>query len=350
MVSSQYFQKNPLAAYFAIKKNPLDFLSAVQRECGDFARFKILNLDYCLVNDPSLIKEALIEKSDELIIKGGASAGLARLIGRGILTNRGEDWRASRRSLQPLFQATALESYQPIIRARVQESFEHWGKKYGREAFSLNRELLALSFRIKCSTLFQTTPSFEDADAFASAVWIAQLDGMKRYTSGLDFFPYLPLSLNRRVNGAVSTLLRLADSIRKNTEFSVDEIRSLLFAGAESPANTLCWAMELLDRHPDWEEKMLRETVGGNEDADILAQILNEVMRLYPAGWAFERYAPEVCTLGGEQIPKRTRLLFCPFLLHRNSRFFTAAETFDPSRFSKGTGIANFSFLPFATS
>jgi hypothetical protein len=33
---------------------------------------------------------------------------------------------------------------------------------------------------------------------------------MKRYMVGLDFIPWLPLPLNRRVNRAKATLIRLA--------------------------------------------------------------------------------------------------------------------------------------------
>ncbi|MGZ3652827.1 MAG: cytochrome P450 [Bdellovibrionota bacterium] len=345
--------RSSIPAYFAISKDPLSFLAELQKECGDFARFRILSLGFCLINDPSLIREALIEKSEALVIQGGASAGLARLIGRGILTNRGENWQHSRKTLQPLFQADAVDTYQQAIHARTDESLAHWRDKYGSRAFSLSRELLALSFRIKCSTLFNYLPTFAEADTFAEAVGVMQLDGMKRYLVGIDFLPWLPIPLNRRVNRAVADVRRIAQSIGLQTNQTTDEIRSILFAGTESPANTLSWAMELLDRHPEWAERARaqRAARSATSDLDIISQILNEVMRLYPAGWAFERYAPESTSLGGEPIGKRTRLFFSPFLLHRNPRFWSEPEKFDPGRFARGinpsAGIAAFSFLPF---
>ena len=352
---SQLSKNNSTRAYFAIRRDPLAFLAELQKECGDFARFRILTLGFCLINDPRLIREALIEKSETLVIQGGTSAGLARLIGHGILTNRGEHWQSSRQSLQPLFQAEAIDTYQQTIHARTEESLAHWRNKYGNQPFPLSRELLALSFRIKCSTLFNHLPTFAEAELFAEAVGVMQLDGMKRYLRGFDFLPWLPLPINWRVYRAVAAVRRIAQSIRPNTRQTTDEIRSILFAGTESPANTLCWAIVLLDRHPEWTERMRAHaaapTPAIGTDIDVISQILNEVMRLYPAGWAFERYAPEESSLGGEPIRKRTRLFFSPFLLHRNPRFWSEPEKFDPGRFANGTnasaGIAAFSFLPF---
>jgi len=348
----RYSETNPVQSYLAISKNPLEFLSHVQKTSGDFAEFRILGFRYCLVNEPQLIKEALVEKSDAFVIQGGASKGLARLIGNGILTNRGKNWKHSRQSLLPHFQQSAMEHWHSAIQSCVAESLARWKENFSDEPFLLNRELLALSFRIKCSTLFNSVSTFEEAEEFADAIWTLQLDGMIRYTNGIDFVPWLPLPLNRRVNSAVRTLSRIARRL-ETPEFPADEIRSLLFAGAESPANTICWALLLLSRNPEWIDRLFNQPPGHRRDSetDVLAQILNEVMRLYPAGWAFERYAPQEFPLGGRTIRKRTRLMFSPFLLHRNSRHWPEPEKFDPSRFARGTalssGIPAFSFLPF---
>jgi cytochrome P450 len=77
--------------------------------------------------------------------------------------------------------------------------------------------------------------------------------------------------------------------------------------------------------------------------------IINEAMRLYPAGWAFERYARERVTLGGEPLEKGARLLFSPYLLHRNPRFWRDPERFDPLRFAKDEKevTAKYAYLPF---
>src|ERR1700730_11957638 len=117
-----YHGRHPLQNYFAIRENPIAFLSNVLKECGDFALIRIFAFRFYLINDPNIIRETLIEKNNVLVIEGGVSRGLARLIGNGILTNHGDQWRQSRHNLQPLFRQEALESYFSIVTERVQES------------------------------------------------------------------------------------------------------------------------------------------------------------------------------------------------------------------------------------
>ena len=74
-------------------------------------------------------------------------------------------------------------------------------------------------------------------------------------------------------------------------------------------------------------------------------------MRLYPAGWAFERYASESTSLGGEPLKKGSRFLISPYLLHRNPKIWKNPEAFDPERFrvsiTAPPGIPKYGFLPF---
>ena len=355
------YRKNQLIRnYLGLKNDPIGFLSKILEECGEIARIRIFPVRFYLVNDPEMIREALVEKHSIFIIKGGVSAGLARLIGRGILTNHGENWRESRRSLQPFFQHEAIQAYFPKMTDRVKESLQRWSSNYEGKSFSLNRELVILSYRIKCSTLFQTLPTFEDAEKFADAMWVLQSDGMKRHMTGLDFFSWIPTPQNRRVNRARRVMITLAEKlIEQGAPQALPEILSLLFAGTEAPANTLVWTIQLLDDHPEWIEKLSEhfskwdsQTFHENvEKVDVLSQVISESIRIYPAGWAFERYAAETTTLGDEVIEKGSRLLFSPFLLHRNRRFWKDPEKFDPLRFEVGSnnpvGIPKYGYLPF---
>ena len=248
-----YNKTNPISTYFAVKNNPVAFLTSLSQEGHPIIKFSILGFSYYLVNEPELVQEALVKNPEALIIKGGASAGLARLIGHGILTNRGSNWRKSRTSLQPLFSQKAMEAAVPDTLTCIQEGFEHWQSKYMDRAFCLNRELLALSFRIKAVTLFKYDPSLEEAEHFADAVWTLQTEGVKRYMTGIDYLPWLPLKINKKVNAAITELFTLAKRICKtNPDYPADEITSLLFAGAESPANTLVWVMHMLKENPKW--------------------------------------------------------------------------------------------------
>jgi len=344
-VLNTHREKYPLQSYFLLKRDPISFLSGVSADCGDFARIGIFTSSFYLVNDPDLIREALVEKNEALIIKGGVSRGLARLIGNGILTNRGENWRKSRKTLQPLFNQDSLESHARIIPTRVQESLDRWKSKFSGEPFEISLELLMLSTRITCSTLFRYVPSFDEAEKFSQAILILQNDGMNRHMIGLDLAEWIPLPINGRVKRARRALRELAEKcIASGADQPIDEILSILFASTESVTNTLCWTMKLLDDHPDFQSKLTKSD-------DTLSQVISETLRLYPAGWAFERFADLETSLGGVRIPRGSRLLFSPFLLHRNPRFWKNPDSFDPERFSgqplSPIGVPKYAYLPF---
>jgi cytochrome P450 len=235
---------------------------------------------------------------------------------------------------------------------RVQESLDRWKSKFAGKSFPINRELLCLSFRITCSTLFHYLPTFEEAEEFADAIWVLQSDGMRRYMTGRDLIDWIPLPMNRRVKCATRTLTGLAQkTIERGADVPLDEILSILFAGTESPSNTLCWALKLLEDHPEWRDALADSISRDDDHSEVLSQVISEVVRLYPAGWAFERFAAQDTTLGEEAIQKGSRLLFSPFLLHRNPRFWREPETFDPARFVNGhavpDGVPKYAYLPF---
>lgn len=348
----------PVRNYVAIRNNPISFLTQLSRGKSPITSFKLLVFPYLLVNEPALIREALVEHPQTLIIEGGASAGLARLIGHGILTNHGEAWKKSRRSLQPLFQQKALERSIPILVNCIQESLDRWRHEFYTRPFLLNRELLALSFRIKGACLFRYAPGFDEAVQFADAIWTLQTAGATRYMSGLDYLPWLPLAIHRSVAEAKARLYAIGRSIQaSNTRYAVDDILSLLFAGAESPANTVVWALKLLQENKTWLSHIKASGNAGPtvplseiEAFDTVSQVLGETMRLYPAGWAFERYASKTLSLGDYVIEKGSRLLFSPYLLHRNPAYWQKPLTFNPLRFTKSLaaeGVPKFAYLPF---
>jgi cytochrome P450 len=62
-------------------------------------------------------------------------------------------------------------------------------------------------------------------------------------------------------------------------------------------------------------------------------RVVQEALRLYPPVWIFERDALEEDTAGPYRIPKGSIVGVCPFVLHRNPRYWDNPEGFDPDRF-----------------
>jgi enediyne biosynthesis protein E7 len=333
--------------YAALKGDLIACLGRVQREAGDFVRVPLPFRAFYLVTDPKLMREALAKKSDELILHGGAAGSLARLIGHGTFTNPDEDCRRNRTTPHLLPGGYDPDEAAKIVRRLTAETIARWRTRPASTALPLNRELVALSCRILYAVLFDQPLSFAQAEQFADAMAVLQSDGMARYIGGTEVFSFVPTPTNRRIRQSRATLIRLAEIVQGRHGLAVDHINSLAFAGTEGPANTLGWALWLLQHHPEWRDR-LRQTA---EPALGLDQVLSETLRLFPPSWIFTRYAVRESTLGGERLPRGSRLLFSPFLLHRNPRYWPDPRKFDPLRFcgamSPQAPASRGAYLPF---
>jgi cytochrome P450 len=65
-----------------------------------------------------------------------------------------------------------------------------------------------------------------------------------------------------------------------------------------------------------------------------MQQVINEVLRLYPAAYLFAREAITNDMLDGYVIPVDTMIFISPFVTHRDPRYWPDPERFDPDRFS----------------
>jgi cytochrome P450 len=138
-----------------------------------------------------------------------------------------------------------------------------------------------------------------------------------------------------------------------------DEMMTLLLAGHETISNALTWMWYLLDRHEEVEAKLheeLQSVLGGrnptSEDLPRLPygrMVLLETMRLYPPVWVVTRRPTEDTEIGGYHVPAWASLNMCPFLMHRDARYFPDPERFDPERWlpEEVARRPRFSYFPF---
>ena len=79
----------------------------------------------------------------------------------------------------------------------------------------------------------------------------------------------------------------------------VNEINTLIVAGHETTASTLNWIWWLLSQHPEVEAKL--------GDESYRRHIIEETLRLYPAGWLLTRRARHDDKLGDYFVPAKQK-------------------------------------------
>jgi cytochrome P450 len=121
----------------------------------------------------------------------------------------------------------------------------------------------------------------------------------------------------------------------------IDEILTMIVAGHETTASTLNWAWYLISQHPEVEQRLsdeLNTLPASSEFGDLpgflyARQIIDETMRLYPAGWLVTRKALGNDRLGEYFVPAGTEIYIAPYFIQRHPDLWEEPDRFNPDRF-----------------
>jgi cytochrome P450 len=129
----------------------------------------------------------------------------------------------------------------------------------------------------------------------------------------------------------------------------------MFFAGHETSAAALTWALYLLASHPDVAAAVRVELAAlGTPEVSaadlarlpLLGQVVAETLRLYPPVWVFDRSPRTDIEVGGYRIPRGANVLLSPWVVHRDPRVWDEPDEFRPERFAGGSPSRG-SYLPF---
>ena len=152
--------------------------------------------------------------------------------------------------------------------------------------------------------------------------------------------PFLPRPLLfRRMTAAIEGCLQdpVAGTIAAALEShsgAAEELRVALAAAYDTTAHTLAWAIWHLAGSPQWREPAL------------VGNVIDETLRLYPAGWIGSRVANRDVEVGGRRIPSGTMVFYSPYLTHRDPALWPDPAEFRPQRFSER--VPAWGYVPFS--
>ena len=372
-----------LGNMFEARGDAIGYFSKCVREYGDIVFLRFLGVPMCFINRPEYIESVLVTQHGNFS-KSKDYRALRRVLGTGLLTSEGEFWRRQRKLVQPAFHQERIGAYAEVMVRFTERMIESW--KDG-QALDIHEAMMRLTLDIVAKTLFDTDVSHEAEDVGA-ALHILMGKFMRQAAFAFLLPSSIPIPTTRRLQQAVGQLDKVIYGIIRQRRASGkmtgdllsvllqarddqgvgmtdrqlhDEIMTLFLAGHETTANVLSWTWLMLGQNPQVEERLseeLQRVLDGRPPtpADLprltyTDMVIRETMRLYPPVWIIGRRALAPFRLGGYELPANTNVLMSQLLMHRDARYFSEPERFDPERWkagdSRGAALPRFAYFPF---
>jgi cytochrome P450 family 110 len=134
-----------------------------------------------------------------------------------------------------------------------------------------------------------------------------------------------------------------------------DELMTLMFAGHETTATAMAWALYWIHHQPEVKQKLLAEIedLGSNRDPmeivklPYLDAVCKETLRIYPVGMlTFGRVVEQATELLGYQLKPQEVVVGCIYLMHQREDLYPQAKQFQPERFLTRQ-FSPYEFFPF---
>jgi enediyne biosynthesis protein E7 len=153
--------------------------------------------------------------------------------------------------------------------------------------------------------------------------------------------------------GQPPTLLHHLAAAQIPAEIAMKTLGFALTSGISAMGGAWCWLIYHLARRPADLERIRHETAatGADPAADLpyATAFAREVLRVRPPAWLLGRDTTEALALDERYtVPPHTAVLFSPYLLHHDPRWWDRPDHFDPERWlGPRSPHAAHAYLPF---
>ena len=367
-----------LGIFLALRRDPLALFSRLLQQRGDRVHFRVLGRKILLLCHPKDLEQILV-RDRERYGRSAEVLALRSLFGQGLLASDGELRKQQRTMIQPSFQHNAMKLYTSIMLQGISSQIAQW--QVG-ELLDIHVRMMQYTREVICAVLFGSALTVSRRE-IGDAVSVVFGD-LRAEILYLSLWRRLPFSRNRRWDRAANLLHRsiqqaiearrasgdtgedlLGDLLRArdadgkamSDQQLLDEILTFFLAGHETAALSLTWSAYLLARNQQAQDKAHKEVVNVTAGEDLrpehyprlryVTAVVKEALRLYPPVWSLGRTALHPGVLGSHPVREKTDLWLCLYQLHRDRRWYSDPDRFQPERWLTGDAQPPFTYLPF---
>lgn len=367
-----------------IRAKPLATLADQVARYGDILSFMAEDGPTVLLNHPAYVRHVLVSHPERYTKVGTPEMDMLRpVLGSGLMTVDGAEWRRQRDLGTRHFREEQLASYLPDMGAEISALMDRWAAVPG--AIGLNDPLSGLTLSIASRCLFEAELAQSEADDVGTGVGAlnefmasgvhSDVESYYRRKAAMEKMSAIVWSVvqsgrvplvGTRPSSLLQEILRETAAMPTTSgtdtplQGAVDQVFTYLMAGHETTAKALTWTLHFLSSRPQLQDRLFAEimqanaqttpdTTGWLKRLPQTESLLYEVMRLYPPVWMISRRAVQDDEIEGWRVTKGSLVALSPYLLHRHADFWDAPEDFRPDRFLQGSGeaMSACSFLPF---
>lgn len=364
---------------------PLETLEARTQAYGDNYRVSPPGSKPALVyfSSPEALEAIFTAKPEQLSAGRGNSILKALLGEHGIVLLEGAAHQRQRQLLMPPFHEDRMRSYAQVIQQITQQVMRQW--KIGK-TFAVRPVMQSISLQVILRAVFglDSGQRYEQLRQVLSQM----LDGFGPIGSIFLFYrflqqdwgPWSPWGRFLRLRQQVDKLLYAEIADRRNqpnpnkTDILAllmtahdsegqplsnielrDELITLLFAGHETTASALAWALYWILYLPEIRTNLLAEIEALHPEVDpmmiarlpYLNAVCQETLRLYPiAISAFPRVVKQPMEVAGYALEPGTVIMPSIYLAHHRAAVYPEPKQFRPERFLERQ-FSPYEYLPF---
>jgi cytochrome P450 len=372
-----------IAAIAGFVRNPLSIIPRTVYEQDYFAAAGG-RTPVAWVTGPDMVRKILLDERDKFR-KIAQIRLLSPLLGRGVLTSEGADWKWQRQASSPVFRHQDVLAFVPTFVQASERLVAGW-RASAATTQPIDRDMTRVTFDVISATLLPSAdetvaPAVEEATGRfqRSGAW-GQLYAIANVPKWMPQPGRASMAVAVRVlRSSVHAMLRERKSGGKrddllhrlieardpetgqsmNDDQLVDNLLTFYLAGHETTAKGLTWTLFLLSRSPEWtarlEEEIERVTGGAPVEARhiealvLTQQVLKESMRLYPPVPLMTRQAVADAQLGEHAVTKGTSLVMPIYAMQRHRARWENPDSFEPERFAPAAEakISRYQYMPF---
>ena len=371
--------------------NPVGYMEKAVQQYPDIFTAKIIGFGNSIVfiNEPQAIQQLLTNDRKQFSAPGELNGILSPILGNSsVIMLEGDRHKKRRQLVMPAFHGSRMQNYGQLVHDLTTKVFDRLiANQTSNQTFLAREAMQDISLQIILQAVFGLYTGDRSQQLKKLMTKMTELF-TSPLTSGLLFFPSLQKDLGawspwgsfvrqreqidkliyleiaeRRANkdlertDILSMLLSASDEEGKGmTDGELrDELLALLFAGHETTATAMSWALYWIYRQPSVKEKLLQELKGLSVPTDwmsifklpYLTAVCNETLRIHPVAMlTFPRVVVEPTELLGYKLEPNTIMSGCIYLLHHREDLYPDAEQFKPERFLERQ-FSPYEFMPF---